>query len=98
MNRADADRTDAPAAAVPDGTPEPEAGSTVALDIRGLRKTYDGHGRRVEAIRDLTFTVDRGQFVCVVGPSGAGKTTLLRCLAGLLEPTGGEIRLEGGRV
>jgi NitT/TauT family transport system ATP-binding protein len=94
MNRADTNRTDGPPAAVPDRP----LGSTVALDIRGLHKTYDGHGRRVEAIRDLTFTVDRGQLVCVVGPSGAGKTTLLRCMAGLLDPTGGEIRLEGSRV
>jgi NitT/TauT family transport system ATP-binding protein len=70
----------------------------VALDVRGLRKTYEGHGRRVEAIRDLTFTVDRGQFLCVVGPSGAGKTTLLRCVAGLLDPTEGDILLEGTRV
>ena len=49
-----------------------------------LRKVYDGHGRQVEAIADLTFAVAAGQFVCVVGPSGCGKTTLLRCLAGLL--------------
>jgi NitT/TauT family transport system ATP-binding protein len=70
----------------------------VALEIRGLRKTYESHGRRVEAIRDLTFTVDRGQLLCVVGPSGAGKTTLLRCIAGLLAPTEGEIILDGARV
>ena len=66
-----------------------------ALDVRGLHKVYDGHGRRVEAVRDLTFAVERGQLVCVVGPSGAGKTTLLRGIAGLMELTGGEVLLDG---
>ncbi|WP_344827097.1 ABC transporter ATP-binding protein [Actinocorallia longicatena] len=68
------------------------------LDVRGLRKVYDGRGRRVEAIRDLTFTVGTGELVCIVGPSGAGKTTLLRCTAGLLNCTAGEVTLEGERV
>ncbi|MBT0768413.1 ABC transporter ATP-binding protein [Kineosporia sp. J2-2] len=70
----------------------------IALDVRALAKTYTGHGRRVEAVRELTFTVGRGELVCVVGPSGAGKTTLLRCIAGLLEPSAGEVRLAGERV
>ncbi|MEV6662090.1 ABC transporter ATP-binding protein [Streptomyces nigra] len=68
------------------------------LDVRGLRKVYEGSGRRVEAVRDLTFTVDPGELVCLVGPSGCGKTTLLKCMAGLLAPTGGEVLLEGRRV
>ncbi|MFF9040637.1 ABC transporter ATP-binding protein [Streptomyces sp. NPDC014892] len=66
------------------------------LDVAGLKKVYEGAGRRVEAVRDLTFTVDRGELVCLVGPSGCGKTTLLKCVAGLLRPTAGEVRL-GGR-
>ncbi|RKR92453.1 NitT/TauT family transport system ATP-binding protein [Micromonospora pisi] len=73
-------------------------GSDVLLDVRGVRKVYDGRGRSVEAVRDLTFAVDRGELVCVVGPSGAGKTTLLRCIAGLLAPTGGQVVLEGTPV
>jgi NitT/TauT family transport system ATP-binding protein len=68
------------------------------LSIRGLRKVYDSHGRHVEALRDITFTVDAGQFVCVVGPSGCGKTTLLRNLAGLLAPTAGELMVGGQPV
>jgi NitT/TauT family transport system ATP-binding protein len=68
------------------------------LEVRGLHKVYDSHGRRVEAIGDLTFTVPDGRFVCVVGPSGCGKTTLLRCIAGLLPPTAGEVWVEGNRV
>ncbi|WP_181359125.1 ABC transporter ATP-binding protein [Streptomyces sporangiiformans] len=68
------------------------------LDVRGLKKVYEGSGRRVEAVRDLTFTVDAGELVCLVGPSGCGKTTLLKCVAGLLTPTSGEILLEERRV
>jgi NitT/TauT family transport system ATP-binding protein len=68
------------------------------LDVRGLKKVYDGHGRVVEALRDLTFHIDAGDLVCLVGPSGCGKTTLLRCMSGLLTPTAGEVVLEGNRV
>jgi NitT/TauT family transport system ATP-binding protein len=68
------------------------------LEVSGLRKVYDGHGRRVEAIGDLTFSVADGEFVCVVGPSGCGKTTLLRCIAGLLPPTSGRVTVDGRPV
>ncbi|GLY16780.1 ABC transporter ATP-binding protein [Kineosporia rhizophila] len=78
--------------------PKNPPGRLPALEVEGLHKVYDGHGRRVEAIRDLTFSVQRGELVCVVGPSGAGKTTLLRCIAGLLDSTRGEVRLDGQRV
>ncbi|WP_406194582.1 ABC transporter ATP-binding protein [Streptomyces sp. NBC_01017] len=68
------------------------------LAVSGLRKVYEGSGRRVEAVRDLTFTVDAGELVCLVGPSGCGKTTLLKCIGGLLTPTAGEVHLEQRRV
>jgi NitT/TauT family transport system ATP-binding protein len=68
------------------------------LQVRSLRKVYDARGRVVEAIGDLSFTVGKGELVCVVGPSGAGKTTLLKCIAGLLPPTSGEVVLDGQRV
>ena len=73
-------------------------GTGPMLDVRGMKKVYDGRGRSVEAVRDLTFSVDAGELVCVVGPSGAGKTTLLRCIAGLLDTTEGEVVLEGERI
>jgi NitT/TauT family transport system ATP-binding protein len=69
----------------------------IALAVDGLAKTYAGPGG-VEAVRDLTFQVGRGELVCVVGPSGAGKTTLLRCIAGLLDLSGGRISLDGAPV
>jgi NitT/TauT family transport system ATP-binding protein len=65
------------------------------LSVTGLHKVYDGHGRRVAAVGDLTFDVDAGRFVCIVGPSGCGKTTLLRCIAGLLAPTAGTVEVNG---
>lgn len=68
------------------------------LDVRGVKKVYEGAGRTVEAVRDLTFTVDEGDLVCLVGPSGCGKTTLLKCMAGLLAPTAGEVLVHGDRV
>jgi NitT/TauT family transport system ATP-binding protein len=68
------------------------------LEVRGLNKVYREPGRSVEALRDLTFSVEASELVCVVGPSGCGKTTLLRCIAGLLEPTAGEVLLQGARV
>ncbi|WP_106582414.1 ABC transporter ATP-binding protein [Murinocardiopsis flavida] len=68
------------------------------LDVVGLHKTYPGDGRPVEAVRDLTFRLEHGEFVCVVGPSGCGKTTLLKCLAGLMAPTSGRVELAGRPV
>ena len=65
------------------------------LEVEHLRKIYDGHGRSVEALRDLTFRVGAGELVCLVGPSGCGKTTLLKCVSGLLAPTSGRVVLEG---
>jgi len=68
------------------------------LDVRAMKKVYGGGNRTVEAVRNLTFSVAPGELVCVVGPSGAGKTTLLKCIAGLMEPTSGEVVLEGEKV
>jgi NitT/TauT family transport system ATP-binding protein len=68
------------------------------LEVKKLRKVYDGASRTVEAIRDVNFSVGQGELVCIVGPSGAGKTTLLKCIAGLLAPTSGGVILEGNAV
>ncbi|MFJ4840671.1 ABC transporter ATP-binding protein [Streptomyces sp. NPDC088746] len=71
---------------------------TDMVEVKGLNKVYESAGHRVEAIGDITFSVARGEFACIVGPSGAGKTTLLKCLAGLLAPTAGEVLLDGAPV
>jgi NitT/TauT family transport system ATP-binding protein len=68
------------------------------LQIDHLAKTYGSGEKATEALRDVSFGVDDGEFVCVVGPSGCGKTTLLKCAAGLMRPTHGEVLLRGRRV
>ena len=68
------------------------------LSVQGLKKVYSTGSGDVEAVRDLTFELAQGEFVCIVGPSGAGKTTLLRCIAGLLDATAGTITLAGSLV
>jgi NitT/TauT family transport system ATP-binding protein len=66
-----------------------------ALEIRGVGKTYGSGEQGTEAIRSVSFTIEPGEFVCVVGPSGCGKTTLLKCIAGLMKPSRGQIVLDG---
>lgn len=73
--------------------------SEVRLSVQQLRKVYGvGSRNEVEAVRSLTFDLHAGEFACLVGPSGSGKTTLLKCIAGLLDPTSGEVVLDGRRV
>jgi NitT/TauT family transport system ATP-binding protein len=72
-------------------------GSTL-LRVEHLRKVYASASGDVEAIGDLSFTMNPGELVCVVGPSGCGKTTLLKCLAGLLRPTSGLVEMDGSPV
>ncbi|MGW3614696.1 ABC transporter ATP-binding protein [Micromonospora sp. NPDC005163] len=65
------------------------------LDVVGLKKTYGEGTAATTAIGDLSFSVSKGEFVCVVGPSGCGKTTLLKCMSGLLSATAGQVLLQG---
>lgn len=71
------------------------AGAAPILEVDHLRKVYQVDGAPKVAIEDISFHVDKGEFVCIVGPSGAGKTTLLRCLSGLMPQTSGEVKLDG---
>jgi len=75
-----------------------ERGEEALLSVSGLNKVYGSGAGAVEAIGSLDFEVARGELICIVGPSGAGKTTFLRCISGLLEPTAGDIVLEGAPV
>lgn len=64
------------------------------ISIRNLAKSFSTASGIREVLEDITLDVRRGSFVCIVGPSGAGKTTFLRCIAGLLAPTSGEVRVD----
>jgi NitT/TauT family transport system ATP-binding protein len=72
--------------------------SDAMLTVTKLRKVYGTGDGATEAIADVSFTVDKGEFVCIVGPSGAGKTTLLKTVSGLMAPTAGEVELAGEKV
>ena len=67
------------------------------LEVRNLRKVYTTRfgGNPVEALRNVNFTVETGEYVAIMGESGSGKTTLLNILAALDRPTSGDVFLEG---
>src|SRR5438034_8603827 len=60
-----------------------------SVTLRGLTKTFDGGAR--PALQELSLAVNDGEFFVLLGPSGCGKTTALRCIAGLDEPSAGEV-------
>ena len=68
------------------------------MEVRGLGKRFRTAAGEVEALRGIDFTVRRREFVCVIGPSGCGKSTLVRILAGLEQPTAGQVLLDGKPV
>lgn len=68
------------------------------LEVRGLLKSIDSGAHRVDILRGVSFTVERGQFVAIMGPSGSGKSTLLGLLAGLDTPSGGQVILDGQEI
>lgn len=70
------------------------------LKVEGLSKVYPGQNGRpdVTVFEDVNFTVDAGEFVCILGHSGCGKTTILNILAGLDEPSGGVVIMAGREI
>jgi NitT/TauT family transport system ATP-binding protein len=65
------------------------------LEVKDLGVTFTDEKGSLQALTAIDFSIDREQFVCVVGPSGSGKSTLIRVLAGLLTPTHGTVTLDG---
>lgn len=70
------------------------------LQVNHVKKTYSSRlgGNEVEALSDVNFTVDQGEYVAIMGESGSGKTTLLNILAALDKPTSGEVVLDGRNI
>jgi multiple sugar transport system ATP-binding protein len=69
-----------------------------SLHIAGIRKTFGKGDKTVEVLKRIDIDVAPGEFLILVGPSGCGKSTLLNIIAGLDEPTEGEIRISGRNV
>lgn len=70
-----------------------------AIEVSKLAMTYRSNsGRTVQAIGDVSFAVDEGEFISIVGRSGCGKSTLLKIVAGLLEPSSGSVKVFGSEV
>lgn len=65
------------------------------LKVENLCKTYGKGEAQVNALRTVSFTMEKGEFAAVVGESGSGKSTLLNCIGGLDDPTSGKVFLEG---
>ena len=68
------------------------------VEIEGVTRTYASSAGEVHALRDVSFEVDAGQLVALVGRSGSGKTTLLNCIGGLDQPTSGTVTINGSVV
>jgi putative ABC transport system ATP-binding protein len=71
---------------------------TVALEAHSLYRFFHAGDDETLALQGVSLAIDRGEVVAVTGPSGSGKSTLLSCLAGLDEPDGGMVRIDGRRL
>ena len=69
------------------------------LELRGIHRFYfPGADNEISAIKDVSISVEPGEFVAIVGPSGSGKSTLLSIMAGLDQPNGGSVWIDGERL
>ncbi|WP_137844722.1 ABC transporter ATP-binding protein [Microbacterium sp. 2FI] len=80
--------------------PSQTPGRTPLISVRDLTVSYDvaRTGRSLVAIEGVNLDVEEGEFVTVLGPSGCGKTTFMNVIAGLVQPTSGEVRVGGEKV
>ena len=67
----------------------------MSIEIKNINKSFEGRGKNLSVLEDINLTINDGELVCLLGPSGCGKTTLLRLIAGLDQPTSGEVIANG---
>lgn len=68
------------------------------LKVERISQTYQAENGELTALDDISFSVEKGEFVSIVGPSGCGKSTLLSIVAGMIRPTYGRVLLQGEPV
>ncbi|MDA0352366.1 MAG: ABC transporter ATP-binding protein [Chloroflexi bacterium] len=68
------------------------------IEVRGVNRAFHTAGTTVQAVRDVSFDVGRGEFLAIIGRSGSGKTTLLNLIAGLDKPDSGEVLVNGADI
>ncbi|HBF86257.1 MAG TPA: spermidine/putrescine ABC transporter ATP-binding protein [Clostridiales bacterium] len=68
------------------------------LELDRISLTYHTPSGEIPAIGSISFSVENGEFIAIIGPSGCGKTSILSIVAGLLKPSGGEVRINGKKV
>jgi NitT/TauT family transport system ATP-binding protein len=76
----------------------PRSSELHRIEVRGLGKSFQLSGATIEAVRDVSFSIRRGEFVALLGPSGSGKSTVLNMIATLIRPSAGEILIDGELV
>src|SRR3979411_216783 len=79
-------------------TPLHRAPDVQRIEVRRVSKSFQLAGTAIEAVRDVSFSVRRGEFVALLGPSGSGKSTILNMIATLIKPSSGQILIDGAPV
>ena len=72
--------------------------NNIIIDVKNLSKIYNIEGNKTIALDDVTFTINKGEFVAIMGPSGSGKSTLMHILGAIDAPTSGTYILDGENV
>lgn len=75
-----------------------QGANLIMIEIKNIKKTYNAEGEPFEALKGVSFVINDGEFVAIMGPSGSGKSTLMHILGALDSPTGGTYLLDGKDV